>query len=115
MTAEALALHSDLFKVGFDMAGVHTASDPVGFAHSAVGHLRTWRSPLLLMQGDDDMNVSFDEGIALARALQTHRSQVELVQHAVPGQTHELNQTYRGLVEVYSEGSEFLLSHLGVH
>ena len=114
MTAEALALHSDLFKVGFDMAGVHTAPDPAGFAHSAVGQLDTFASPLLLIQGDDDMNVDFDDGIVLARALQTRRPQVEFVQHAVPGQTHELSQTYRRLAEVYSEGSEFLLSHLGV-
>jgi len=60
------------------------------------------------------MNVDFDDGIVLARALQTRRPQVEFVQHAVPGQTHELSQTYRRLVAVYSEGSEFLLSHLGV-
>jgi dipeptidyl aminopeptidase/acylaminoacyl peptidase len=114
MTAEALALHSDLFKVGFDMAGVHTAPDPAGFAHSAVGQLDTLTSPLLLMQGDDDMNVNFDDGIVLARAMQMRRPQVEFVQHAVPGQTHELSLTYRRLVKVYSEGGEFLLSHLGV-
>jgi dipeptidyl aminopeptidase/acylaminoacyl peptidase len=114
MTAEALALHSDLFKVGFDMAGVHTAPDPAGFAHSAIGQLDTLTSPLLLMQGDDDMNVNFDDGIVLARAMQMRRPQVELLQHAVPGQTHEISLTYRRLVKVYSEGSEFLLSHLGV-
>lgn len=115
MTAEALAVHSDLFKVGFDMAGVHTAPDPGGFAHSAVGQLDTLASPLLLMQGDDDMNVDFNDGIVLARAMQMRRPQVEFVQHAVPGQTHEIALTYRRLVEVYSEGSAFLLSHLGVH
>jgi dipeptidyl aminopeptidase/acylaminoacyl peptidase len=115
MTAEALALHSDLFKVGFDMAGVHTAPDPAGFAHSAIGQLDTLTSPLLLMQGDDDMNVNFDDGIVLARAMQMRRPKVEFVQHAVPGQTHEISLTYRRLVQVYSEGSEFLLSHLGVH
>jgi dipeptidyl aminopeptidase/acylaminoacyl peptidase len=114
MTAEALALHSDLFKVGFDMAGVHTTPDPAGVAHAAIGQLDTWGSPVLLMQGDDDMNVNFNDGVVLARALQTRRPQVEFVQHAVPGQTHEMDQTYRQLVEVYSEGSEFLLSHLGV-
>jgi dipeptidyl aminopeptidase/acylaminoacyl peptidase len=114
MTSEALALHSDLFKVGFDMAGVHTAPDAVGFAHSAVGHLDTWDSPVFLIQGDDDMNVNFDDGVVLARAMQTRRPQVEFVQQAVPGQTHEMDQTYRRLVEVYSAGSEFLLSHLGV-
>ena len=114
MTSEALALHSDLFKVGFDMAGVHTAPDPAGFAHSAVGQLDTLTSPLLLMQGDDDMNVNFDDGIVLARAMQMRRPHVEFVQRAVPGETHEMSLTYRHLVMVYSEGSEFLLSHMGV-
>ena len=114
MTAEALALHSDLFKVGFDMAGVHKAPDPEGSLHSAIGQLETWTSPVLLMQGDDDMNVDFNDGVVLARALQTRRPQVEFVQRAVPGQTHEMDETYHRLVEVYSEGSEFLLSHLGV-
>jgi hypothetical protein len=51
----------------------------------------------------------------LARAMQMRRPQVVFVQHAVPGQTHEIALTYRRLVQVYSEGSEFLLSHLGVH
>ncbi|HEX5458929.1 MAG TPA: prolyl oligopeptidase family serine peptidase [Steroidobacteraceae bacterium] len=115
MTAEALALHSDLFRVGFDMAGVHTAPDPAGFAHSAIGRLDSLTSPLLLIQGDDDMNVNFDDGIVLARAMRMRRPQVEFVAHAVPGQTHELSLTYRRLVKVYSEGSEFLLSHMGVH
>lgn len=114
MAAEALALHSDLFKVGFDMAGVHKAPDPEGSVHSAIGQLETWTSPVLLMQGDDDMNVDFNDGVVLARALQTRRPRVEFVQHAVPGQTHEMDETYQRLVEVYSEGSEFLLSHLGV-
>ncbi len=114
MTAEALALHSDLFKVGFDMAGVHTAADDVGYAHSAVGHLDTWTSPVFLTQGDDDMNVDFNDGTVLARALQARRPDVEFKQRVLPGQTHDLYQTYEQLVEIYAEGSEFLLGHLGV-
>lgn len=115
MTAEALALHSDLFKVGFDMAGVHTAADEAGFAHSAVGHLDTWTSPVFLTQGDDDMNVDFNDGTVLARAMQLKRPGVEFRQRVLPGQTHDLYQTFEQLVEIYDEGSEFLLNHLGVH
>ena len=44
------------------------------------------------MQGDDDMNVDFDDGVVLARALQTRRPQIEFVQQAVPGQTHEMDE-----------------------
>lgn len=114
MTANALAQRSDIFKVGFDMAGVHFAPDPVGYSHSALGHLATWRSPVFLVQGDDDMNVDFDQGIALARALETRHPDVELKLQVVPGHTHDLQQTYQELVEVYTEGSDFLLHHLGV-
>jgi dipeptidyl aminopeptidase/acylaminoacyl peptidase len=114
MTAEALALHSDLFKVGFDMAGVHTAVEPENFQYSSVGHLDTWTSPIFLVQGDDDMNVDFDEGLILARALQSKRPTVEFKQRVLPDHTHGLDQTFDELVDVYSAGSNFLLSHLGV-
>jgi dipeptidyl aminopeptidase/acylaminoacyl peptidase len=113
MTAEALALHSDLFTVGFDMAGVHITPDPAGYPTSAVAHLDTWKSPVFLVQGDDDMNVDFNDGIVLARAMQKKRPGVEFRQEAVPGQTHDLYQTYEQLVEIYTRGSDFLLSHLG--
>ena len=112
MTAESLALHPELFKVGFDMAGVHTGPDPVGYEHSAVGHIDALTSPLFLIQGDDDMNVDFNEGTVFARAMQTRRPGVEFRQEAVPGQTHDLYQTYRKLVEVYTEGSDFMIGHL---
>ena len=88
MTANASAQHSNLFKVGFDMAGVHVASDLVGRAHSAVGTLDTWTSPVFLVQGDDDMNVDIN--------------------------THDLYQTFEQLVEIYTDGSDFLLEHLHV-
>jgi hypothetical protein len=105
--AEALALHSDRFKVGFDMAEVHKTSDPEGAVHSAIGQLETRTSPLRLRQGDDDMNVDFNNGVVLTRALQTRRPQVEFVEHAAPGQTHEMDGTYHRLVEVYSEVANF--------
>ena len=93
MTAEALALHSDLFTVGFDMAGVHTTADPAGVPQSALSQLNTWKSPVFLVQ--------------------SQRPDVELRQQAVPGQTHDLYQTYEQLVEIYTRGSDFLLEHLG--
>ena len=112
MTAEALALHSDLFKVGFDMAGVHTTADPAGHEHSAVTDLDTWTSPVFLTQGDDDMNVDFNDGTILARAMQLRRAGVEFRQEVLPGQTHDLYQTYEQLVEIYTKGADFMISHL---
>ena len=113
MTAEALALHSDLFKVGFDMAGVHTTADPAGVEQSAIAHLDSWTSPVFLTQGDDDMNVDFNDGTALARAMQLRRPAVEFRQEVLPGQTHDLYQTYEQLVEIYTKGADFLVGHLG--
>jgi dipeptidyl aminopeptidase/acylaminoacyl peptidase len=114
MTANALSQHSDIFTVGFDMAGVHTSSNEAGTKYSALGNIDKWTSPVFMAQGDDDMNVDFDEGTVLARALQAKRPQVELRQQVLPGQTHDLYLTYEQLVEIYQEGSNFLLAHLGV-
>jgi dipeptidyl aminopeptidase/acylaminoacyl peptidase len=113
MTAELLARHSDLFSVGFDMAGVHEEPDPSGFQASAMGALATWKSPVFLAQGDDDMNVDFDQGMALARALQTQRPDVVFKQRVLPGQTHDLQLTFEQMVSVYAEGADFLLARLG--
>ncbi len=114
MTANALSQHSDIFKVGFDMAGVHTSSNPAGEQFSAIGNLDKWTSPVFLAQGDDDMNVNFNEGTILARAMQARRPQVEFRQQVLPGQTHDLYLTYEQLVDIYQEGSDFLLDHMGV-
>jgi dipeptidyl aminopeptidase/acylaminoacyl peptidase len=114
MTSLALSQHSDIFKVGFDMAGVHNSSNSEGLKYSAMGNLDTWTSPVFLAQGDDDRNVSFTEGITLARALQLKRPDVELVQRVFPGETHDLYLTFEHLAGVYAEGGQFLLRHLGV-
>ena len=112
MTANALSQHSDLFSVGFDMAGVHTSSNEAGAKYSAVGNLATWTSPVFLAQGDDDRNVNFNEGIALARAIELRKPELEFRQQVLPGQTHDLYLTYEQLVQIYQAGSDFLLSHL---
>ncbi len=114
MTANALAMHSDIFTVGFDMAGVHITGDDEGMKKTAVGMIDGWNSPVFLAQGDDDMNVNFNDGTALSHALQTRRPNVEFRQQVLPGQTHDLYLTYEQLVGIYTEGSDWLLSHLGV-
>lgn len=114
MTSELLAQHSDLFKAGFDMAGVHYAGDAEGEKYSAIGNIASWTSPVFLAQGDDDMNVDFNQGTTLARTLQVKRPNVELKQQVLPGQTHDLYLTYEQLVAIYDEGSNWLLDHMGV-
>jgi dipeptidyl aminopeptidase/acylaminoacyl peptidase len=112
ITAQALARHSDIFSVGFDMAGVHTSTDAAGVQHSAMAYLDSWTSPVLLSQGDDDRNVVFTEGVKLARALLEKRPGVEFVQRVVPNETHDMYLTFENLVTVYQEGADFLLKKL---
>ena len=91
LTALALARNSNLFKAGVDLHGVHdwsydvsdvfTAAKPsyeqgdrkqamkVAFQSSPVAYMKTWKSPVLLIQGDDDRNVYFHEMIDLVNRL----------------------------------------------
>jgi dipeptidyl aminopeptidase/acylaminoacyl peptidase len=88
LTALALARNSDLFAAGVDFHGVHAMVRPVetnlspdaqAAAHqlqwtsSPMGSIDTWRSPVLLIHGDDDKNVDFGQSILLARELAARR------------------------------------------
>jgi|GEM_PF-1636133 len=112
ITATALAKHSDIFSVGFDMAGVHFTQDAPGMAYSPIGQIDGWKSPIFVAQGDDDMNVNINDGIALSYALQRQKPQVEYRQQVLPGQTHDLYLTFEQLVQIYTDGSDWLISHL---
>lgn len=85
LTAHGLARASDLFAAGVDVHGVHDwnvgirtfipSYDPGpeierrNFNASPMAYVDGWRSPVLLIHGDDDRNVSFAETVALAEAL----------------------------------------------
>jgi dipeptidyl aminopeptidase/acylaminoacyl peptidase len=92
LTAMALARNSDLFAAGVDVHGVHdwTAErarglmtreryeEPpdaeralaVAFESSPVSAMATWRSPVLVIHGDDDRNVRFSQSTDLVRRLE---------------------------------------------
>ena len=93
LTALALARNSDIFRTGVDLHGVHDwpndmgmwqtnesyrpyeandskAAMEVAWRASPVADMATWRSPVLLIQGDDDRNVRFHQTVDLARRLQ---------------------------------------------
>jgi dipeptidyl aminopeptidase/acylaminoacyl peptidase len=92
LTALALARNSDLFKSGVDLHGVHDWSRLMGeiigppvtrfekgdqekalevsWSSSPVAQMEGWKSPVLLIQGDDDHNVPFQQTIDLARRLE---------------------------------------------
>jgi len=91
LTALALGRNSDVFKAGVDFHGVHdwsrvlaeeegapvlrfeqgdrAAATEAAFRASPDADVATWTSPVLLIQGDDDRNVRFNETIDLENRL----------------------------------------------
>jgi dipeptidyl-peptidase 4 len=99
LTSQALARDSDLFKAGVDMAGVHlwgSSLDPdnVSYRSSTIAAIDTWKSPVLLVHGDDDRNVQFSQTTGLVQLLRAHHVYHELI--VFTDDTHEplLHQRY---------------------
>ena len=104
MTALGLARASDLFAAGVDIHGVHDwnvgiqtfrpdynpLEDPertrVAFQASPMAHLDSWRSPVLLIHGDDDRNVRFLETVNLVEELRERDVHVEYL--VFPDEVH---------------------------
>jgi dipeptidyl aminopeptidase/acylaminoacyl peptidase len=84
LTAMGLARASDMFAAGVDVHGVHDwnvvingfrpdydkgqwdAFSELAFESSPLSDVDSWRSPVLLIHGDDDRNVPFSESVDLA-------------------------------------------------
>ncbi|MGA3201534.1 MAG: prolyl oligopeptidase family serine peptidase [Bryobacteraceae bacterium] len=96
LTAMALSRSSDLFAAGVDLHGVHDWSarggsvanpnlDPdkqrdqarLAFESSPMATVKGWRSPVLLIHGDDDRNVNFSQTIKLVEALRNQNTEFE--------------------------------------
>jgi dipeptidyl aminopeptidase/acylaminoacyl peptidase len=87
LTALGLARASDLFAAGVDMHGVHDWNQVIqnfeptyepekhealarlAFESSPMHFVKGWRSPVLLIHGDDDRNVPFSQTVMLTEAL----------------------------------------------
>ncbi|HYO63521.1 MAG TPA: prolyl oligopeptidase family serine peptidase [Pyrinomonadaceae bacterium] len=108
LTALALARDSQIFAAGVDIHGVHDftadggrrfggtdwryekndrerAAD-VAWQSSPVASVGTWKSPVLLVHGDDDRNVRFSQTADLVRRLERAGVPHEVV--VVPDDTH---------------------------
>jgi len=116
LVAMALARASDLFQAGVDFHGVHNwatelnippaAPDyQVAFRSSPMAYLDGWRSPVLLIQGDDDPDVQFNQTVVLADALR--RQKVEVEEMVLPDEVHDF-LLYRSWRETYQAAVEFL-------
>ena len=92
LTSQALARNSDIFKAGVDLAGVHlwgSSLDPesVSYKSSTISAVDGWKSPVLLVHGDDDRNVAFQQTTGLVQLLRQRDVYFELI--VFPDDTHE--------------------------
>ena len=93
LTALGLARASNLFAAGVDLHGVHNWNvgvhtflpdyhpapdeERLAFESSPMAWLDGWKSPVLVIHGDDDRNVSFGETVNLVEALRERNVHVE--------------------------------------
>ncbi len=115
LTAEALSRNSDIFKAGVDLAGVHlegSSLDPadVSYTSSAISEIDHWKSPVLLVQGDDDRNVNFSQTVGLVQLLRARHVYYELIVY--PDDVHETLLHKRWLY-TFSRMETFLNKFLG--
>lgn len=99
LTALALGRDSKLFAVGVDIHGVHDRTTErvrnlvlpdqyerapdadraleVAWKSSPVAYVNTWKSPVLMIHGDDDRNVRFSQTTDLVRRLEELKVPIE--------------------------------------
>jgi dipeptidyl aminopeptidase/acylaminoacyl peptidase len=127
LTALGLARASDLFAAGVDLHGVHEwnqeiqnfvpAYDPqkrqdlarVAFDSSPMASVDTWKSPVLLIHGDDDRNVNFRQTLMLVEALR--KRNVEFEEIVFPDEIHDL-LLHEDWLTAYHAADDFLGRHL---
>ena len=119
LTAMGLARNSDIFKSGVDYAGVHDwsaffggragggAADQmrkVAYDSSPVGAIDKWKSPVLLIQADDDRNVQFAQTVNLVHLLRQHNIPYE--QMVFPDEVHD-SLLWRTWIRVFEATGDF--------
>jgi dipeptidyl aminopeptidase/acylaminoacyl peptidase len=96
LTVLALSRSSDLFAAGVDLHGVHDWSAAGGsvanstvdqetqraytrtaFESSPMASVKGWKSPVLLVHGDDDRSVNFSQDVKLVEALRAQGTEFE--------------------------------------
>jgi dipeptidyl aminopeptidase/acylaminoacyl peptidase len=123
LTALALARNSDIFAAGVDFHGVHDWSMFLGeweerpqqapdyreavklaFESSPVASVDRWKSPVLLIHGDDDRNVPFQQTTDLAQRLK--KQGVEFEEIIIPDEIHDF-LLWRTWVRGYQATADF--------
>ncbi len=128
LVAMALGKDSKLFAAGVDIHGVHdrtiertrnmVAPDKferapdadkalqVGWASSPTAYVSTWTSPVLMIHGDDDRNVRFNQSTDLVRRLDKKGVEVETL--VIVDDTHHWMKHANALT-VYSATADYFL------
>jgi dipeptidyl aminopeptidase/acylaminoacyl peptidase len=119
LTAMGLAHHSDIFAAGVDIHGVHDWTARVGRAPWATGNadalrvgresspiyaVEKWKSPVLLIHGDDDRNVAFSQSVELARKLRERG--IEFEQLVFPDDVHDF-LLHENWLKIYHATADF--------
>jgi dipeptidyl aminopeptidase/acylaminoacyl peptidase len=124
LTALGLARNSDIFAAGVDFHGVHDwslrvaglplpieAPDRARLAResSPISSVDKWKSPVLLIHGDDDRNVEFAQTVNLVRRLRAHGVYFE--QLIYPDEIHDFLR-HQDWVHAYHASADFFDKHL---
>jgi dipeptidyl aminopeptidase/acylaminoacyl peptidase len=122
LTAMGLSRASDLFAAGVDFHGVHdwnqgirtfqpdySVHDDPDFSRRAynsspLATVDSWKSPVLLIHGDDDRNVSFIESINLI--VELRKRKVEVEQLVFPDEVHDFLR-HQNWVKAYKATADF--------
>ena len=132
LTGLALARNSDVFKAGVDFHGLSNwlltlpkdgaipgewydadaawkKAAATAFAASPDADIATWKSPVLLIQGDDDRNVPFDQTVELAHRLDLQKTPFEEL--VIPNEIHGFLR-WANWLRADDATARFLSSHL---
>jgi dipeptidyl aminopeptidase/acylaminoacyl peptidase len=122
LTAMGLARASDMFAAGVDIHGImdwnviinnfmpsydpleHSDFAKLAYDSSPIAYMDTWRSPVLLIHGDDDRNVPFSESIDKIQALR--KEEVYYEQLVFPDEVHGF-LLHRNWVNAYKATADF--------
>ncbi|MBV9482842.1 MAG: S9 family peptidase [Acidobacteria bacterium] len=126
LAAMGLAKNSDIFSAGVDFHGVHDwtvfltqrpyfgnlslrppdvdAAVKLAWDSSPDAYVGTWRSPVLLIQGDDDRNVPVEQSVDLAQRLRYNH--VPFEQLLLPDEIHDFLM-WRTWIRVYGATADF--------
>jgi dipeptidyl aminopeptidase/acylaminoacyl peptidase len=128
LTAMGLARNSDLFAAGVDFHGVHdwsvflprwdanTPAAPdleqarkLAYESSPNASVQLWKSPVLLIQGDDDRNVPASQTVDLLQRLRENHVPVELL--FFPDEIHDFLM-YKTWLKAYGATADFFAKYL---